>query len=173
MTIYTIVPDADTYHCLVLADPKDWDKFDDFTGKRLAHMWVPVAVKIFKVKRAGDFPSLINHVPVLSSRAWQVLQSLIGGSVEALPLEHPTGIFYAINVLDLVDCLDYSRSQIERFPSGGIMYIERYAFKKGCVEGRHIFKIAEAPLKRVLVSDTFKQLVEKSQLEGLIFSGVD
>jgi hypothetical protein len=172
MPTYTITPDADTYHCLVLTNPSDWDRFDEFTGERLADTWTPVAVKTLKVKKAGDFPYLISHVPVFSGRAWQILQSLVKGSVEALPLEHPTKTVYAINVLDLLDCLDYSRSQIVRFPSGGIMEIERYAFKEGCVEGKHIFKIAEAPLKQVLVSDAFKELVERSQLEGLIFSKV-
>jgi hypothetical protein len=172
MTTYTIISDVDTYDALVLANPNDWDKLDKFTGERLADTWTPVAVKTLKVKKAGDFLYLIHHVPVFSERAWQVLQPLVKDSVEALPLKHPKKIFYAINVLVLVDCLDYSRSQIERFPSGGIMEIERYVFKDGCVEGKHIFKVAEAPLKRVLVSEKFKELVEKNRLEGLIFSKV-
>jgi len=172
MSTYTITPDADTYHCLVLTDPNDWDRFDEFSGERLANMWTPVAVRTFKVKKEGEFPHLASHVPVFSEQAWQILQSLVKGSVEALPLKHPTKPYYAINVLDLVDCLDYSRSQIVRFPSGGIMEIDRYSFKESCVEGKHIFKIAEAPLKQVLVSEKFKELVEKNRLEGLVFSKV-
>lgn len=69
--------------------------------------------------------------------------------------------------------MDYSRAELKYFSDGEIMDIVRYAFKADCIRGKHIFKVRESPLNRVLVSDEFKNVVEGSGLEGLIFRIVD
>lgn len=173
MTIYRIVPDSDTYHSLSIIDSEHVEIFRQFTGKSLAHSWFPVQVRIFRAKKSGDFPSLLSHVPIFSERALQILRPLISNSLEALPLKCDFGKFYAANILDVVDCLDDSLANIERFSSGRIMAIERYAFKEDCIEGKHIFKIPETALQDVLVSDNFKSLVEENGLLGLEFKQVD
>jgi hypothetical protein len=172
MDFYIYRPESDVYDNLVLENEDDWDRFDQFKGKKLAHSWVPVPIGILKMEKAGDFPSLASHVPVFSERGLHILQPLLANRIECLPLKSRVGKFFAINVLDLVDCLDYSRSEIKRFPSGGIMYIKNYAFKKNVLKGKHMFKVEEAPLKEVLVSSVFKEAVEKNKLQGLIFKKV-
>ncbi|HEY0601659.1 MAG TPA: DUF1629 domain-containing protein, partial [Herpetosiphonaceae bacterium] len=104
-----------------------------------------------------------------NERAWQVLEPLLGQSVEALPLRTDEHTYYAINVLVVLDCLDMDRSEIQYFPSGGIMYIDRYVFEEGCVDEHPIFKIQGAELKEVLVSEQVKAVVEQNHLAGFVF----
>lgn len=170
--VYIITPDSDTFDSLIPADSNNWELFDKFQGDRLADSWKPVSVKIIEAKKAADFPSLANHVPVFSVRAWNLLKPLIGDVVEALPLKCTKREYYAINVLNLLDILDQSRSEITWLPSGGIMFIDKYVFKKGCILDQPIFKLKEIPLKKPFVSNEFKNLVIKQNLEGLIFEKI-
>jgi hypothetical protein len=158
-------------------------------GKPLTRVWEPVHVFYYRTTgKSCDFPSLHGYVPVFTTRAWGVLQPLIGHSVEALPLvcdtrivvpkrgdkmrvpAGPFGPFYAINVLNFVDCLDYDHSEIVWFSHGVVMLVESYAFKNpGLLRGKHIFRLPETRALEVLVSDEFKNTVEKNNLVGLEF----
>jgi hypothetical protein len=72
--------------------------------------------------------------------------------------------------LDLVAALDLERSEITRYPSGRVMMVDSYVFKVGAFQGKHFTKVLETSQSEVLVSDTFKQAVEKAQLQGLQFA---
>ncbi len=166
MKIYRYVPDVDEYDCL--DNVGDWSAFDQ--GVRLAPHWRPTRVAVdARAGRSGDFPSLLGAIPVLSARAWKALQGLIGERVEALPLDCAAGPYFAINVLDHIDALDYPRSEVERFDDGGVMAIDSYAFKPKVLQGRHIFKLPETAPAETLVSGELKALVEKHKLKGLRF----
>jgi hypothetical protein len=52
--------------------------------------------------------------PLFSQRAWDALRPLIGAEVEALPSLHPRGAHYAINVLDVADCLGLTHTKLTR-----------------------------------------------------------
>jgi hypothetical protein len=171
MTVWEIVPDSDLYHCLALMDKdKYWDVVHSFQGKPLLESWIPLEIYIDEVKLSGDFPSLPGGMPpIFNKRAVDILRHLMEHSVEILPLKSDRGELYAVNVLDVVDCLDNPLSDIKYLPSGGVMHIDRYIFKEGCLNGKHIFKIHEEITNRVFVSDAFKEVVEKENLEGLIF----
>jgi hypothetical protein len=171
MAVYKMVPDTDKYHRLVLGESGQ-RIVNRFLGRSLKKRWKPLSVSIYKSKKWGDFPRLESHVPVFSDKALKILEPLIADSIEALPLISDSKRFFAVHVLDLVDCLDYERSEVKRFPEGNIMRIGWYVFKKGCIDGKHIFRIREAPLKDVLVSEEFKRVVEESKLEGVDFDKV-
>lgn len=174
MTVYLLRPKSNTYHSLAPLHEEDWEVFDSFVGDPLGERWTPVRVVFEEGDAAGDFPSLLRHVPVFSDRALKVLLPLIETSVEVLPLDlvGEEEKLYAINVLNLLDALDYEKSKVTRFPSGGVMFIDEYAFREDVISGADIFKIAEAPLKSVLVSECFKALTEENGLLGLAFKDV-
>jgi hypothetical protein len=170
--VYIYSPIPDVYDSVVLAKRNDWRFFDQFTGKPFGNAWKPIRVRLFKSKKRGDFPMLSSHVPVFSERAWKALESLVSRSGEALPLDAGSETLYAINVLAVLDCLDMTRSDVDRYPSGGISYINRYAFKPGWEPKDNIFKVRGAELKEVLVSEAFKNQVEQDGLQGLAFRSV-
>jgi hypothetical protein len=172
MAVFVFTPDSDTYDSLVLAKSRDYDRLNMFTGGALASDWRPISARILKGKKHGDFPSLAGHVPVFGKRALDALRPLVNHCIEVLPLKVPSGELFAINVLQITDCLDVSRSELELDPDGEVMYIARYAFDEQCLEGKHILKLRQVPLYGVFVSEEFKRRVEEEGLQGLIFREV-
>lgn len=175
MAIWKIIPDPDLYDCLYLVDASTQyiEVFDSgifASGKRIGSSWIPIDVYIEPGEKPGEFPSLPGGIPlVFSERALRALEPLISTSIEALSLGCEAAKLYAINILDIVDCLDYSRAHLTRFSdSGKIMRIEKFAFYDECVKGHHIFKIPELKVP-IFVSDAFKRTVDNHHLEGLIF----
>jgi hypothetical protein len=166
MKIYRYVPESDDYDCL--DNRGDWGSFD--LGRPLAATWKPVRVEMDDhAGRTADFPSLLGPIPVFSERAWEVLQPLLGASVEALPLNCDRGIFFVVNVLDHVDCLDYDRAEVTHYSSGRVMMVDKFAFKPGSLHGKNMFKLPETAKSEVFVSESFKKIVEKAGLTGLWF----
>jgi hypothetical protein len=105
----------------------------------------------------------------ISERALAMLYPLIKDQVEVLDLitEPAIGKFYALNVF-FADCLDRDKSVFVHYTEGGIMDIEQYAFREGCLEGKYIFRLAEI-WTCTFVDDRFKLAVEENGLQGLIF----
>lgn len=119
----------------------------------------------------GDFPTFHGTgVPAMSGRAWSTLCSLIDSRVEALPLVHDDGELYAVNVLDMIDCLDEERSELARNKATNrVNHVYKYCIRMGMLKGKHIFK---TPLKsgaEVFVDQDFRECVEENGLNGLLF----
>lgn len=141
-----------------------------FDGTKRSDTWVPIDVQVIEDRRKSDTPGLSSGVPVLSPRAIEVLKDLMGDKVEILPLRCRKGEYYAINVLDVLDCIDYEKAEFERFESSGrIMLFNKYAFNPDCVNGKHIFKIVDEPVRRPFVSDEFRNRVLDNELVGFKF----
>ncbi len=171
MNLYHPIPDADSCDCLDYVDFSDWEIFQQFERRRLSHAWKPIPVTLVKGEKRTDFPALPGSDLVVTEHAWQILQPLMGQSAEALPLSCNRGEgYFVINVLDVVDCLDYEHSEVERFSDGRVMWINAYAFKGGAVGNKNIFKLPEPG--KIIVSETFRAWIEKNRLEGLIFEKV-
>jgi hypothetical protein len=169
VTVYIYKAASNTYDSLALVDTADYDWMQKFTGASLAAIWTPIAARIERAEKRGDFPSLASHLPVLSKRAFEILHPLIASEVEPLILKVPEGDLIALNVLDVCDCLDVEHSEIKRHRSGSVMYIRNHVFDEKCIEGKHMFKVRESPLQKVYLSAEFKRCVQDAKLEGLIF----
>ena len=171
MEIYRYQPDPDNYESLGTLR-ENWRALDAFAYCRsVAKDWEPLQLQANSMKgHYGDFPSLENHAPVFSARAWEVLCPLIESSVEVLPVICSAGTYVLINVLDQVDCLDLGKTQLVINPvSGNVTAVRGHAFQKERLEGKHIFKTAQTAGLEVLVSDKFKEAVEANDLKGLQF----
>ncbi len=120
----------------------------------------------------SHFPGL-DGIQGWEEKAVKVLKPLVEDAVEFLPLISKTGNFWAVNVLDVVDCLDHERSVLEYQKhleaERRVLRIDKYVFQNGCLEGRHIFRMPEYNYARVFVSDDFKHQVEVNNLMGLEF----
>jgi len=117
----------------------------------------------------GDAPGFI--IPVFSKKAIEILRPLIQNSVEELELRFQEAEYYGVNVIAVLNVIDYSRSKYRMYSDGKrIMAFQRYAFKS-CEElvDNNIFKIVDEPRGRAFVSDKFKQTVEENNLLGFKF----
>ena len=143
----------------------------------VASLWKPVRVKVLdkRPKEAGDFPTFYDYpdLPVFSQRAWDVLSAVIGCRWEALPIIHPSKKpFYLIHVMEVIDCVDHARSEIEYYDDGRVASIERYCLKPELLLGKHIFRTPIASRGELLVDDVFRQVVEGHKLKGLKFHAI-
>lgn len=175
MRYYLFRPDANHY-AAVGVSVEESDRVVDvhFSDQPAISAWVPVQVFGFEdnPSAVGDFPSLSNffRVPVVSRRAWDILQPFLGHCCEALPIIDPTGnAKFIVHVLDTVDCLDLENSEVERFEDGGVMWVERYSLKTHMVLGKHMFKLPRRSGGELLVDEEFRRIVEANGLKGLKF----
>jgi len=120
---------------------------DELGGKPVAHEWhSPRVERITKERgrnlRYTDFPWLAAHAPVFSRMAMQDLREYLERYGELLPLRATSGEdYYVLNVLETVDALDWSASEVQRFDDGRLMGISSYVFREDRVRDAHIFRL--------------------------------
>lgn len=143
--------------------------YDDKFGKSVKSLWQPIRIKVSEGKEtlpASDFPCFFPDLPIISSRAKEVLHDLIAPYVEFLPFQSSFGEYYGINVLEEVDALDEEASELKRFSSGRVMVVHKYVFKPDAVEGKVIFRLPQFQT-RIYVTDLFAAKVREHGLKGL------
>jgi hypothetical protein len=173
MKIYFFRSDVDQFDAITPLRESDFDRFDGFDGFQRFLEWSPLEVRVFSESSGtedpgpGDFPYLEPHVPVFSEKAVVELGKLVSGMAELLPLSSDAGEFFAVNVACLDGALDEERSLIERFRSSGrVMRVQRHVFNPDVIRDTHIFKISQAPLMDVFVSEEFVSRVTAAGLQG-------
>lgn len=170
MKIWILDCDVDTYENLTWKMGLDINFVQSFDGKEKMKDWNPVQVKRMYDREFSNTPGLSPHIPVFDEKAINVLSDLLMGNAEILPLDCEDGIFFAINVINVIDCIDYGRSKYKTFRDGKrIMRFISYAFDEEKIKGMYLFKIKDEPLKRPFVSDEFRKRVVDSNLTGFKF----
>lgn len=170
MQYYLITPDSDVYDFLKILSDNSLDILNCISGEKLMDKWSPVPVELVKMKLRGDFPSMSGLV-TFSEKALQLLKPIIENSVEFLPLECKDGSFYMINILEKAT-LDLDKAEVKSLSDGEIIRVKKYAFKKETVIEKQIFTPKEIHYSSPIVSEIFKETVEKNCLKGLIFKNI-
>jgi hypothetical protein len=178
MNIFILDPDCNRYQNLVFPSKGDWAILRQFGGRNLLPSWTAPVVEVLRDKKfnrnlpPSDFPTLSPGVPVFSSRAVSVLNDILLGNGEILPLSCSEGEYYAFNVTTFIDALDESNSEVERFKCDGrIMQINKYVFLGDGLGGATIFKIPESRMN-IFVTDIFRKKVIDNGLTGFKFVNV-
>jgi hypothetical protein len=140
--------------------------------------WVPLPVrrdyevKDNLTKPLGDRVGIDAETDpmVLSRRALDVLLPHIGSLGQVLPLAFDEAEYAFFNITNVVDALDESKSELERFPSTGrLSRVLRYAFKPEAVRDQLLFKIPQQPGGFAFVTDRFVEIVKANGLTGFGF----
>lgn len=148
----------------------DIDRILSFDGRSKKINWKPIKVKRMYKREFSNTPGFSPHIPVFDKAAVDILEDLVEDNAEILPLDCKEGTFFAINVTNIVDCINYGESEYKTFSnSNRIMRFIKYAFYKEKVEGHTIFKVKDWELKRPFVSDEFRKRVIDSNLIGFKF----
>lgn len=175
MKIWSLLADVEKYNSFNLVNQDQLPglvNVTSFSGIEMKYRWDHHPVEIVEEKEAGDLQSFFGGVFAFNTRAIESLDSFLQGNVEYLPLEYSKGEYYLINVLNLLNGIDYNKSIITRFNDGSIMRFEKYAFSLDKVKGEHIFKIIDEPRKAPFVSDEFRNKVIQEGLTGFLFTEV-
>ncbi len=176
MKIYTLLSESNRFWNIEPIDDNSWiNEFSLFDGKPFLD-WNPVEVRFIrdggrnKSLRSGDFPSLIPYIPVFSKRALDVLVDVIGKYGQFLPLICEGETYFAFNVTNVLDALDYSLSSVKRFRgSDRIMKVDKYVFREDEIVGEDVFKVSGLAKSEVFVTEKIVELVELNKLLGFDF----
>ncbi|MGO4530028.1 DUF1629 domain-containing protein [Paenibacillus sp. 2TAF8] len=80
---------------------------------------------------------------------------------------------YVVNVTNVLDCVDWNRSEIRTYSDGSWADFNKLVFDFSKIPvDTYMFKIKETATVEVFVTDLFKQVVEEYKFKGLNFNVV-
>lgn len=171
MKIWLLNFELDKYDNLEPINEITIDEIQTFDGRSHVKDWRVLPVQRLEPEKRlelSDAPGFF--IPVFSRRALECLKPLIDKNVEFLPLDFKENEYYGINVITVLDAINYERSIYKTFSDGKkIMRFKKYAFLTEVVDGIPIFKITDERKRWSFVSEEFKQVVEENHLTGFIF----
>lgn len=165
----------------VSCDEPAMEVVDDWFKKGIAvRHWTNPILRQFKVGRKKMRPEAMfncdlpvpqfGEVHVVSDRALSVVRPFLDGVAEVLPFApHEAGQFWAVRLLRVVDAFDEKRAEFERFPSGNIWHVFRWAFKTDVLPRDD--KVFSIPLRKwwPIVTQPFVDAVTAAKLTGFRF----
>lgn len=170
MKIWLLDSDVDHYENLTWKNDIDIDEVQTFDGRPKFKNWNPIQVKRMYDREFSNSPGLSSHIPIFDQSAVDILKDLLIGNAEILPLDCEYGKYFAINVIKVLDCIDYEKAEFKMFRDGKrIMRFTKYAFDLLKVGNEHLFKIVDEPLRRPFVSDEFRNRILLNDLTGFKF----
>jgi len=171
MKIWQLEADANHVSNFSVVNEQDFDVLiEHFDGRPMVSEWTPIRLKIREKIEEGDMQPLFGGIPVFSRRAVIILKEFLDGNVELLKLDYDESEYFAVNVLRIIDCIDYQKAVVEKFDDGSIMRFEKYAFRIEEVQDKHIFKNVTEKKGFALVSDAFRDRVIQNNLKGFLFT---
>ena len=135
--------------------------------------------KGLKRKPLGDYVSCCDGgaAVIMRHQAIELLSSVFG-DFELLPLVSELGEYSVVNIMTVLDCIDYENAEysilpeIEKNAPPRILTYRKYAFRAEAIQGHHIFRIINHPKSGMYVDDVFVAEVEKHNLTGFAFKQI-
>jgi len=172
MNVYILDADVNKYRQIFYQGSEDIVDFNRrFDGTPMMKRWTGKTKFTFARTRLpkGDTPGLSTHIPVLSPGAVMALGELLENNGELLPISCDGEEYFLYNVTRLIDALDETNCELERFADGTILDIDRYSFFKEALIGVVLFKVPQNALGDVYVTDSFVARVKAAKLKGFEF----
>lgn len=171
MKVWQLNFELDEYDNLAPVKEFTVEEIQSFDGREHLKKWEPIKVKRMEPEKKlelSDAPGFM--IPVFSERALDCLGKLISKDVEILPLDFEEKNYFGINVITVLEAIDYEKSIYKMFRDGKrIMAFKKYAFIANVLQGVSIFKIIDEKTKYAFITDEFKEVVEKNNLSGFKF----
>jgi len=143
------------------------ESFDE--AKPLSSKWRPLHLLRGEPRKHPDFFEIDDTgVIAVSSKSLHFLRDFLNAKIETLPIETDAGRYYALNVLNFVDCLNKRDSDCVATKEGLIVNYSLLEFDPEKLGHHSIFKIPELPYQ-TFVSDDIQEQCEEENLQGLLF----
>lgn len=173
MNIWKLGFEVDLYDNLIARPEMGVDEFQSFDGRSKKNQWTSKVLTRMEPEKnllLSNVPGFFPHIPVFDKKAVDILNKYLKHTAEILPVYSKDGEFYIINIINVLDCIDYKKSKYRMFPnSDRIMIFQSYAFIEERLRGTDIFKIKDEPRKSAFVTDNFKNCVLENELSGFKF----
>lgn len=181
MKIYSVHADHDKYDACIInfeACAKEHPNLTNYEmmfmldGRSVASEWWPRKMERYNELPLADYISkLSGDVLIMRREAIEKLRPLFG-NIEVLPIDCDFGDYWAVNVMDVLDCIDYDMSEFKRFAQKDpnvlprIMIFRKFAFRPEQIRGHHVFKIIDQPKSHIFVDEVFMEEIEKQNITG-------
>jgi len=185
MVIYRLNANHDSYDaCQVEYSIQGHSAFTNkrpfrFDGTSVKASWRPAKLTRYQELPLGDHISkLSSDVVILRKSAVDKLKNILG-NVELLPTVCDFGDYWMVNVLDILDCVDYEHSDYTTFSNNArldgrtkIMAFDQISFLPERVMGYHLFKTIDLPKSEIYVDNVFVKAVQDHSITGFLFQKV-
>lgn len=123
--------------------------------------------------RISDSPKFwsFSGTLLLSEKAKMRLEEFLMDYVEFIPLKSKGAIYYLVNILSIVDGIDYEKTVLRKLSTGLIVGIEKYAFNLEKIKDIKLFKVLlnkRVFYTEIYVSNELKKIIE-GELVGFKF----
>lgn len=173
MNIWKLGFEVDLYDNLIARPEMGVNEFQSFDGRSKKNQWTSKVLTRMEPEKnllLSNAPGFFSHIPVFDKKAVDILNKYLKHTAEILPVYSKDGEFYIINIINVLDCIDYKKSKYRMFPnSDRIMIFQSYAFIEERLRGTDIFKIKDEPRRSAFVTDNFKNCVLENELSGFKF----
>lgn len=134
----------------------------------LAKTWKKFSAKFEKERKQGDF-MYGGGWYFATPNAFSTVKNFLGDAVEGLPVKVKGGSdLELVYLLHALVTAQISRdSEVALYSSGAIMRVQKYAFTRREIAGKHFFHSREG--SATIVSGEFRALIEGAKLTGLGF----
>jgi hypothetical protein len=182
MKVFRIRLNSNNFQSFLPVDSKVWgtDVLKMDCRSRLS-IWKPPGIYVSNpTLRQGSFLHLAAGAFVVDHSGCELLRTILEIAGELLPLPHGDSVFYLLNVLECVNCLDQQRTKwILGKTTNARIRIKEYHFEASRLSESTLFKIPETASAEILTvtglkdpDDEFKSVVERHGLEGILFEEV-
>ena len=114
-------------------------------------------------------------IVLFNQKAKDCLEGVFGDYVEFVPAKYQDDIYYIVNVLNIIDGLNYEKSEFKKTRDGSPYSVNKFSFKPNIVKDVSIFKVfldGSIYSTDILVSQEVKDIVEENGLTGFSFEEV-
>ncbi len=120
------------------------DYFEE--SKSVKEIWKEFSLKRGEPKKHPDFFEIGNSgVLAISEEALDYTKEFFTDKIELLPIHTDAGLYFVINVLNVIDAFDKEESEFVATPYGQIIDYFTIDFHAEKIEGQALFKIPELP----------------------------
>ncbi|MEC2916710.1 hypothetical protein P9X48_29370, partial [Bacillus cereus] len=136
MKIWVLKSVLDNYESFQLLNfEEDHKKYIDGKINSITHLtnsWGKIYIECIEGDNHSDLPKFWGGTgtPMISEKAKQVLEPLIGDNVEFLPLlrNSTSEVYYLVHVLNVLDAIDGDKAIFKKLITGLIVGCEKFAF---------------------------------------------
>ena len=149
------LPVSDAFRFVELERDKSKTRETEFMD--CSKLWIAVGIVLFNQK------------------AKDCLEGVFGDYVEFVPAKYQDDIYYIVNVLNIIDGLNYVKSEFEKLDDGRPYSINKFSLRPNIVNNISIFKLfLEESIysTEIFVSQEVKDIVEANGLTGFSFEEV-
>ncbi|MED2840294.1 hypothetical protein P4255_22825 [Bacillus wiedmannii] len=171
--------DYETFQLLNYEEDKKYFKTSFNSMVSLSDSWTPQFIEVTDEGKSSDSPIFWGKsgVQIISEKAKNVLEPIVGDTIEFLPLIHKqtNKKYYAMHVLRVLEALDTNKTIFDKLSSGLIIGCKKFVFIPYVVQDEPIFKLkinGKVHPNYLLVSDQFKNAIVESELKGFQFTEV-